>query len=492
MEIESLIEKETLPYPFGSPRDIVTALFRQKVKILIIFIVAVVAVGWWVYSKEDLYESRATIVLKFGREHIFRPEVGDVDQIVQFNQNAAVESERKILKSRDLVRRVVKAIGVKNLYPKLMGKSDKVQDWQIEVATTIFVGSLDSSAEGPNVIEIKFLHQRPQVAAKALDALIEALQERHLQIFSDPKSGFLIQRLDDYHKDLKKIEHTLQAFKDKNNLSSPIEDQQRRLLDQRSHLDVNHKSINNQLQGLVGKISSIEAQMKTVPKEVPLSTTEGGGMLAKAKADLFGLQRQKQTLLSRYTETSGPVQNIQKEIELIEQFIQSQTSEERDKSVTSGKNPVYQGLEVARLQALSEMKTLKASNEVIVEQIRDLDEKINRLDSLGEELIGLERKWGTAEENYKLYVKKVEEAKVSEEMDQLKMSNISVIQSPVMPTEPAGRSKNLQFFIGTMISLFFSLGLGFVFEYLQGGYTRPDQAAEDLGLPILSSFSYKR
>ncbi len=493
METESIIEKEVLPYPFGSARDIVTAFFRQKIKILIIFVVVMLSVAGWVYSQDTLYESSATIILKFGREHIFRPEVGDVGQIVQFDRSAAIESEKKIVKSRDLVRAVVKAIGVKNIYPKLLGASDEVKEWQVEVATTIFLGNLDTSTSegGANVIEIKFSHEKPRVAAKALSVLIDVLQERHLQIFSDPKSGFLIKRLDEYEKDLEAIENTLQDFKEKNDLSSPIEDQQRRLLDQRSHLDVNHKSINNQLQGLVGKVSSLEAQMETVPQTVPLSTTEGGGMLAKAKAELFGLKRQKQALLAKYTETSGPVQNIQKEIELVEQFISTQTNEERDKSVTSGKNPVYQGLEVSRLQALSEMKTLKASDAVIVGQIQDLDQKIQRLDSLGEELIGLVRMRATAEENYRLYVKKVEEAKVSEEMDQLKMSNISVIQSPVVPGLPAGRPKNTKLLFGAIFAAIMSIGLAFIFEYLQGGYTRPDQASEDLGLPILASFGQK-
>ena len=39
-------------------------------------------------------------------------------------------------------------------------------------------------------------------------------------------------------------------------------------------------------------------------------------------------------------------------------------------------------------------------------------------------------------QNYQLYLGKVEEAKVSEEMDQLKMSNISVIQSAEVPRVP--------------------------------------------------------
>ena len=85
---------------------------------------------------------------------------------------------------------------------------------------------------------------------------------------------------------------------------------------------------------------------------------------------------------------SAPVQNIQNEIELVKEFIRSETNRGGDKSVTSGKNPVYQELEVTHLTALSELETLQASNAVIVGQIQELDQKIQRLDRLKEELIG--------------------------------------------------------------------------------------------------------
>ncbi len=493
METEVTVEKELLPYPFGSPRDTLTAFFRQKIKILIMFIVMFLSVAGWVYSKESLYDAHATIILKFGREHIFRPEIGDTDQIVRYNEIAAVRSEQKILESRDLVRRAIEVIGVQNIYPDLMGPTNVVQEWQIETATSRFLGNLTSTVvEGTNVIEIEFLHRDPKVAAMALNALIDMLKEKHLQVFSDPKASFLLQRFQQYKKDLERSESHLHAFKQEHDLASPLEDQQRRLLDQRSQLDTNHKSINNQLQGLQGKIISLETQMKTLPEQIPLSTTEAGGMMSKAKDDLFELNRRKQALLSKYTESSLPVKNIQKEIELVEDYINAQKNAERDKSVTSGKNPVFQNLEIARLAALSELKTLQASNDVIINQIADLDQKILKLDELREKLVGLERTRNTAEENYKIYVKKVEEAKVSEEMDQLKMSNVSVIQAAEIPRKLAGRPKHITLLLGAIVSAIMSIGLGFVFEYLHGGYTRPDQAAEDLGLPVLAAFGQKR
>ena len=213
--------------------------------------------------------------------------------------------------------------------------------------------------------------------------------------------------------------------------------------------------------------------------------------MAKAKADLFELRRKEQALLTKYTVKSAPVQNLQKEIELVKEFILEQEKGEQDKRVTSGKNPIFQKLEMERFAALSDLKTFKASNEVIEEQINDVDRALSNLDFLNKELVEFERKRGTAEENYKLYVKKVEEAKVSEEMDHLKMSNIGVIQAAEVPQMPAGMSMKIKLILGAIFSAIMGLSFGFMSEYFHGGYTRPDQAAEDLGLPVLASFSHK-
>ena len=486
-----MAEKELLPYPFGSPRDILTAFFRQKLKILIVFILISLAVAGWVYSKEILYDAEATIILKFGREHIFRPEVGEIDQIVKFNEGAAIETEVKIIQSTDLIRQAIKVIGVQNIYPKLMGETDEVREWQIRTATSKFLGNLESFTDKGNVIKIVFSHQNPKVAAMALNVLIEELREKHLQVFSDPKAAFLAQRLGEYKKDLEDIEVTIQAFKQKHALSAPIVEQQGRLLNQRVLLDSNYKLSKNKLQGLAGKISSLDGQMEAILGNIPVSTVAEGGNLEKAKADLFVLKREEQRILTKYTETSFPVLNLRKEIALMEQFILDEQKSERAYTIASGKKAMYHSLEKERLGAMSEVTTLEASNHVIALQIEDLDKEVQMLEDLSKELSVLLRQRVVNEQNYGLYLKKVEEAKVSEEMDQLKMSNIKVIQAADVPRVPAGRPRKTKLLLGTIFAAIMSVGLGFVLEYFQGGYTRPDQAAEDLGLPILASFSQK-
>ena len=492
METEAMTEKELLPYPFGSPRDVLTALFRQKNIIFWIFIVTLIGAAGWIYSKETLYEAKTTLVLKFGREHIFRPEIGQVNQIVQFDQEAAIESERKIIESRDLVRRIVKDMGVEYLYPKLLNPLKRNPQKEIERATSKFLGKLKSDTEsGTNVVEIRFLHEQPKVAAKALNRLVEFLKERHLQIFSDPKASFLTTQLKDYREQLEHSEENLQSFKHKHDLSSPLVEQQGRFLNQRAQLDSDYKTIKNQLQGLEGKIASLDTQMETILENIPVSTVEEGGNLEKAKADLFNLKREERKLLTKYTETSFPILNLRKEIDLVEKFILHEQKSERANTIASGKKAMYSQLEKERLGALSETTTLEASSHVIALQIEDLDKKIQRLDELNKELIVLERQRSADEQNYQLYLKKVEEAKVSEEMDRLKMSNISVIQAADVPGVPAGRPKHITLLLGAIFGAIMSVGLALVFEYMQGCYTRPDQAAEDLGLPVLASFSQK-
>ena len=174
MQTEDIFDKELLPYPFGSPRDILTALFRQKLKILIVFLAILLAVAGWVYSKETLYEAKATLIVKFGREHIFRPEVGDVNQIVRFDESVAVASELKIIESKDLARRAVKAIGVPNIYPELMGSSDEVQEWQIETASSKFLGNLRAEAttgRGPMWWKLAFYMRTRGVAANVIECV---------------------------------------------------------------------------------------------------------------------------------------------------------------------------------------------------------------------------------------------------------------------------------------------------------------------------------
>jgi tyrosine-protein kinase Etk/Wzc len=72
------------------------------------------------------------------------------------------------------------------------------------------------------------------------------------------------------------------------------------------------------------------------------------------------------------------------------------------------------------------------------------------------------------------------------------MANISVIQSAMVPVKPVKPNKPLITLAGLVIGLLTGIGLSITREYLEGGYTRPEQLGRDLSLPILATVVLRR
>jgi len=131
-----------------------------------------------------------------------------------------INSEIQILSSKDLIEKVIQAITVKELYPSLAINPPRMLT-PLEAAIYTFEKNL--SIEGvkkSNVIEVSFQHKDPRLAAKAVNLLVDLLKEKHLQVYSDPKSSFLEQQLSQYDEKLRESQDKLETFKQKHRVFS--------------------------------------------------------------------------------------------------------------------------------------------------------------------------------------------------------------------------------------------------------------------------------
>ena len=475
---------------FLSLRDILTVLFKHKTKILSVFFATTLTVIAGTFIMTPVYEAYSSILVKIGREHIYRPEIGTGNPAISIDWEATVNSEIQIATSHDLMQLVIEAIGVEKLYPDLE-ESPPADMTPLEAAILVFEEALSiNQVSNSNVIEVSFEHESPEMSAQAVNQLIDFLKAKHLRIFSDPKASFLEKQVLIYEQNLNDSKSRLQKFKQEYGLSSH-EEEGRLKLGQRKDLDITLKTAEHEMQSLGSKLTALREQMKNTPKEIPLtSVSEQHRVIDEAKSDLLDHRRKEQELLTKYKESSRLVVEVRKEIELIEEFIKEQGDELSDR-VTTGKNPVYQQIEMQALSAESELHALLSKQKVLKRQIQDLDTKLARHGELGKELADLEHDVELDQQNYEMYLNKVEEARISEEMDRLNMANISVIQSAIIPAEPIRPKKALNIVLGIFLGAAAGIALAFISEYLEGGYTRPEQAARDLGLPVLASISHK-
>ena len=373
----------------SSPRDFLTILFKHKYTILMIFFAVVATVTIGSFLLPPTYEAKSSLLLKFGREYIYRSEVGergsDTRPLIPLNQEEVINSEIQILTSRDLIEKVIASIKVENIYPDLAEDPPKTVT-PLEAAILIFEKKL--SVEGikkSNVIQISFQHKDPHIAAKAVNLLVEFLKEKHLQVYSDPKSSFLEQQLLAYEQRLKESQNKLEDFKQKYQVFS-LEEQRTLLLKQRTDLDTIFKAAQNQVKELQNKLSSLKNQMRTVSKDVPLYTeTERYKIVDDAKAQLLSLQLKEQELLQKYNENTALVINVRKEIKIVQDFIKKQEEDLRGK-VRTGQNIVYQDIEREMFKTQSELSSQEARRATLQGQIAQLDKEIQTLDLRENEL----------------------------------------------------------------------------------------------------------
>ena len=90
-------------------------------------------------------------------------------------------------------------------------------------------------------------------------------------------------------------------------------------------------------------------------------------------------------------------------------------------------------------------------------------------------------------ENYRLYLTKYEESRISDAMDSEKIASVSLIQPARPPLDPVSPRKMLNIALAILLGAFGGLGLAFFLEYLDDKIEKVEDVEEALGMPVLAS-----
>ena len=101
-------------------------------------------------------------------------------------------------------------------------------------------------------------------------------------------------------------------------------------------------------------------------------------------------------------------------------------------------------------------------------------QELARINGAEMRLTELERNLKLNEENYQLYVKKMEEARVSNAMDKEQMVNISVAEPALPPVKPAKPKILLNIALSIVLGAVSGLGVAFFSEYLAHTFNNPE------------------
>jgi uncharacterized protein involved in exopolysaccharide biosynthesis len=198
------------------------------------------------------------------------------------------------------------------------------------------------------------------------------------------------------------------------------------------------------------------------------------------------LELKEHALLSKYTEQSRLVRNVREEIRMVRKKLTEQEAKRYGKT-RSGVNITYQRLQEDLLRNEAELKAIRAKKKTQGAHLSAYQKKLEKLNRIEVELNQLKQQVDVDRQNYRLYLSKFEESRISDAMDTEKIANVNIIEPAQSPLKPVSPKIMLNMMLAIFLGGFGGLGLAFFSEYLDDSLEKTEDVENYLEVPVLAS-----
>jgi uncharacterized protein involved in exopolysaccharide biosynthesis len=505
-------------------RDFFYVLFRHKWKAVAFFLIVLIATIAGAFLATEIYRSDAKLMVRIGRESVTLDPTASTGQVISVgpSRDSEINSEIEILKSRELAHKVVEAIGpnamlegpiskfdtgalgadqnmlekFRNLFRLLkkrvqtslvnLGLSKPLPDR--EMAVIKFTENFTVERQkNTNILLLSYEGPDPMLSRNILSKLIEFFLEKHIIAYRNVGSyEFFGKQSDQIRGQMAQIEEELKRLKSTSGVASL--DEQRRILmsrigslQQESEATQSAIAISRaRVQALMGKLKGMSPTLVT--QETRGTSNQGADLM---RARLYELQLREQELLSKYTPTSTPVQEVRRQIEEAKALLAKE--EPTRTQVTMGINTAYQELNLDLIKENANLSSLEAKTKVVKTQLDSARAELTALSNTEVKMVNLQRELSLLDAKYRKYTENLEQSRIDQALLNNKMTNISVIQEASASQKPVKPLKSLYLGLGFLLGILGGIFLAFFSEYHDHSLKKPQDVEEKLDLPLLAS-----
>jgi len=466
-----------------TPRDLAATLFRRPRLVAASFgFVLLAAMLFVLFSAR--YESHFKVLLRRGR---FDPIVSSQPpSAMEFARPDITEeelnSEVELLRDQDLLKQVVK---MARLIPADTPDLDRPAE--IEHAVRKLARRLDVEAvKKSNLIQVSYKDTDPERAARILSALSTLYVRRHTNLQRPPgEIQFFDQQTAEYEKRLHLSEAELVHFtRARGVVSAALE--RDIALQKLGEADAAYRQIDQDRVETERRIASLRQQLKSFPsRSVTLKRwADNPQVLEKMKTHLLELQLKRTDSLTRYEPSYRLVQEVEQEIAETRASIAAEAlTPVRDE--TTDKDPNYEWARMEMEKAQVQWDGLRARQSDAYNQVASLRTLAQQMQSESTDQQDLMRTVKAEEDNYLLYLRKREEARIGDALDERRILNVAIVELPVAPAL-ALHSLLLYLPLAFGLAMALSVGVAFTAEYFDPTIRTPNEAYRLLEVPVLA------
>jgi polysaccharide biosynthesis protein PslE len=506
--------RELLPRE-SMPREILEMLFRHKKK-LILFPCAVLALAALVMLfAPRTYRSEAKLFLQLGRASVGLDPTATTGQTVNYSQSGRdeeVKSAIQIITGSGVLGKVVDRLGADAVMNRggegentahgpasswiadtlraplqwvgtALQQIDPVSDRERAMHAIYDALSVETERES-TVLVLRYDAATPTLAQKILSAIVEVYKEEHSRVHRKHQSlDFFDTQRELLGKQLEESEISLRDAKNSMGIAS-VAARRENLEAQLKQLQLDQLQAEQEIASAQARSRDIEQQLGEIPerriasrKSIPNVGTD------LLREQLYALQVRQKELLSRYTSDHPQVVAIAEQIQNAEKIVVDET---RDREETSEEiNPIHQSLTLDLRQQQSLAMGLRSRIEAVTGHIAQLREEVRKLNEFEVHIAQLERETELRRDKFLKYSQNVEEARIDQQLDEQRISDVSVVHDATLSEKPVSPSK-LLVLAGTL--LLCSAGTGaviFVADRLDTRLRAGRGLSDTLGLPVL-------
>lgn len=486
-----------------SVRDVASVIFRHKLLLCVTFLAVALGTAAITYLMPNEYESRMKILVKNTRSDVpITPEqtVGTtgnfLDNDVSENQ---INSEIELLTSEDLLKQVATECGLYGTGSSLSSKlglkeAPRSQATQVEEAAKQLAKDLViTPVKKANIIEVKYASKSPEKAAAVLRKIGDLYLEKHVKLHRPPGTyEFFKTQADQSEAQLQDSEKRLSSFQQSMNVVSLTQQKDQTVL---KLTEAKSKLLDTEtlLREVSDRIAKVQQQLETL---APRVVTQRRALPNQYSAErlntlIVELQNKRTQLLTKFRADDRLVKEVDQQLKNTRVAL-DKASKETATEQSTDLNPLRQTLEAELSRDKVDQAGAAGRHEMLVGQVKDYETQLSRLEGITAEYEDLSRQKKESGDNYQLYKKKEEEARITDELDQSKITNVSVAEAPVQSQIPVKPNRPLNMILGVFLGVLLSIGSVVIAEFLRDTVLTPRELELLTGQKVLASLSYTR
>lgn len=464
-------------------------LFRQRR--VFVWVSAVVFAAAVLYAITGTkYQANMKILVRRGRADapVSAGENAPLDLTRMAVTEEELNSEVELLRDEEVLRKVVEKTGIGQKDWLAFLRFGETNDEQGERAARSLARKLKvEPVKKTNLIALSYAAGDPQAAATVLRAVANVYLEKHTEVHRPSgEFRFFEQQTGESRRQLEESKRKLLQFTKEHGVVAAA--QQRDLaLQKLSEVDASARQTRIELAAMRRRVAELGIQLGQLPERTVTQkrNADNPELLKALKASLLDLQLKRTELLTKYEPNHRLVKQIEQQIAQAQTAIAAENlSPVRDE--TTDRNPQYEWAKSELEQGQVELKALETREEATIAQeaaYRGVSAKFGEDAVTQDDLLSSEK---AADEIYLLYVKKQEEARMHDALDERGIVNVAIAEDPVAPALPLW-SAGMVLAVGLIASGIAGTGAAFAADYVNPAFRDPEDVAAYLNAPVLAS-----